>query len=94
MPQHATATSFQVGNRGGPGRPKRDVALATARDVQRDVDRNVRQVMLDRPQLIDRALGETLRQDSRHNHVDSATINITTADSAGNGLFVRCGLKF
>jgi hypothetical protein len=34
MPQHATSASFQPGNRGGPGRPRRDVAVATARDVQ------------------------------------------------------------
>jgi hypothetical protein len=34
MPSHATTTSFQVGWKGGPGRPRRDVAVTTARDVQ------------------------------------------------------------
>jgi endonuclease III len=28
-----TATSFQIGNRGGPGRPRRDVAVPTANEV-------------------------------------------------------------
>jgi hypothetical protein len=37
MPKHATSTSFQPGNRAGVGhgRPRRDVALTTAHDVQR-----------------------------------------------------------
>jgi hypothetical protein len=35
MPYHATPASFQPGWKGGPGRPRRDVAVATARDVQR-----------------------------------------------------------
>jgi hypothetical protein len=33
VPRHATSTSFQIGNRGGPGRPRRDVAVATANEV-------------------------------------------------------------
>jgi hypothetical protein len=28
-----TSTSFQIGNRGGPGRPRRDVAVPTANEV-------------------------------------------------------------
>jgi hypothetical protein len=35
VPSHATKTSFQPGNRGGPGRPRRDVAVPTANAVQR-----------------------------------------------------------
>jgi hypothetical protein len=35
VPSHATKTSFQPGNRGGPGRPRRDVAAPTANAVQR-----------------------------------------------------------
>jgi endonuclease III len=33
VPRHVTSTSFQIGNRGGPGRPRRDVAVATANEV-------------------------------------------------------------
>jgi hypothetical protein len=33
MPQHATRTSFQPGWKGGPGRPRKDVAVPTANAV-------------------------------------------------------------
>jgi hypothetical protein len=33
MPSHATRTSFQPGWRGGPGRPRKDVAVPTANAV-------------------------------------------------------------
>jgi hypothetical protein len=35
MPSHATRTSFQPGWKGGPGRPRNDVAVPTANAVQR-----------------------------------------------------------
>jgi hypothetical protein len=34
VPKHATSTSFQPGHKGGPGRPRRDVAVPTANAVQ------------------------------------------------------------
>jgi hypothetical protein len=33
MPKHATSASFQPGHKGGPGRPRRDVAVATAHEI-------------------------------------------------------------